>query len=363
MKIRVWRIVNTLIVWTLLFAVANVHAATPVYREFGSWAVGCDNTGHCDAVGNGTGANSIYLSRDSGPNGSVFVRVYVNLAKSIGGPIKVQDLRLDGKPLALDAHAWRWTDSDGALVTRDITAASSFLTALSRGHMLSRGSGKDGDFYRLDGLRPALLFIDEIQGRSGTRGALLSGGDKPDSTVPAPPELAHVSAKTSKPLPLATQNAHRLSDRVRRLEKAALIRESCDDSEMDVTSDGDLAYALNDREALVFIQCQISPVLSFLIFRTGRFAPDKITRLGLPLPLKLMDEATVDVFVNAQYDPEKQELSYQYTGMAETSGEAGTFRYDGNRFYLVDLFYLDSAHRSASGPDGWPRLWRSDASK
>ncbi|MEE7547687.1 hypothetical protein HF319_12135 [Xanthomonas sp. Kuri4-1] len=53
-----------------LAAAVPVAAAAPVYREFGSWVVACDNTARCEASGAREDATAaLYLTREAGRPG------------------------------------------------------------------------------------------------------------------------------------------------------------------------------------------------------------------------------------------------------------------------------------------------------
>ena len=350
----------------LLCVSASACASTPIYRQFKDWVVACDNTAGCEARGaNGISPLMLRLIAEAGPAGAL------SLTLESGVPIDVATLRVDGRPLALDAHHWTLSPEQDGMQTLDSQNPDHvriLLKALRNGHELSFGDGERQRGVPLDGLSASLLLIDETQGRLGNVTALLRGGRKPASQVPAAPALPP-AVKPAPPLPpLDDDTRERLIGTVRQAQSALLEKEECYRPAEDDPADNnfDTAVALTPREALVLIECWRGAYQSsHLAFRTPVAHPADARRLVLAMPMAPSPDnggqVAWDAFTNAGYNNDDSVLYHMAKGrgMADC-GESASWVFDGHDFRLIEWHYLGACR--GGDPGDWPALWRSAGS-
>ncbi len=153
-----------------LFAACGAQAQQQF--SFKDWAVGCDNTRHCDIVGyqaeEAEPAVSLWLGRDGGGQAPLAAKLSAVAADDTGLlTIRVGDVTLSG-------------------IKEDLTAAqiARLLPAMKKADAAQVSDGKHQWVLSLAGLNAALLKVDDLQGRIGTVTALARAGDKPASAVP-----------------------------------------------------------------------------------------------------------------------------------------------------------------------------------
>ncbi len=176
----------------LLLAALPADAAG--LRRFGGWAVGCDNTRHCRAIGWAKALHPddptfLIIEREAGPEGRTRI-------SGGGGFAPDKDVYIDGRPvLKLEADIFFASmdpfDIDVvapiALGVTDAASNSKLIDAALQGASLSFAAAAGLEaLIPLDGLRRALLFMDEEQGRAGTATALVAKGARSASAVPLP---------------------------------------------------------------------------------------------------------------------------------------------------------------------------------
>jgi hypothetical protein len=328
----------------LAAAASSSHAAAPVQRKFSDWTVVCDNGLRCVAqTGDDNGQRALQIERDPGPDAPAWLEMT--------GP--VADL-VDDRPVRYPAPAW-WSNDDEGVAgrgTQDLAAMQRFIDTVRNGSRLRAKDDEESPGLSLDGLSAALLFIDDAQGRLGTRGALLRRGDKPESAVPAAPRLPVLQA-ASTPRGLSDADARRLVAQVRRLQAPALAKADCDEPP---PSDADQAWPLTNDDALVHLGCWMGAYQgSGLLFRVPRTQPAKAVRVLLPA---MPGEPPRDVVTNADYAPATAQLSHYAKGRGlGDCGEIASWTFDGRDFVLAELTSMDLCNGVNS--DRWPTLWRS----
>ena len=175
LPLRLLRIATA--VAALLLVPALSHAQTWVFKD---WAVSCDNTRNCEAVGfqserSGSAPVALWVARDAGRGGNIRGRVNVQSASQApGGPLR---LVLD------DGSAVEQEDGE------DLAAAPfrKLLPRLLEGASADVFRGTERFALSLDGFKAAMLKIDDMQARIGTPGALVRKGKRSEAGVP--PEL------------------------------------------------------------------------------------------------------------------------------------------------------------------------------
>lgn len=160
----------------LLFA-AGAHAEVFTFRD---WVVSCDNTRNCEAVGyqseHGTSDPvAIWIARDAGNDGNIRGRVNVQSKRATNG----DDFSL------LVGKLPPVTQVDG----KDLDAAGfrKLLPAMLESDTAEVRHAGERFTLSLDGFKAAMLKIDDLQGRIGTRNAIARKGTRSGADVP--PEL------------------------------------------------------------------------------------------------------------------------------------------------------------------------------
>jgi hypothetical protein len=327
----------------LCAAALPATSATPVQRVFSDWTVTCDNGLRCMAMaGAENGGRLLAIERDAGPGA-------VPTIELAGAGVDF----VDATALRFPAPQWLHQEDGGfqARSTRDLAAAQRFIDAIRNGSRLhAAGDGEDAPI-SLRGLSAALLFIDDAQGRLGTRGALLRRGDAPETKVPAAPTLPVLRAAPA-PRPLAPADADRLVAAVRQQQAAALAKEECDDD----APRSDQAWALTDTDALVHLGCWMGAYQgSGLLFRVPRVQPAPAVRIALP---SVPGEPPITTPTSAEYDPATGELHHYAKGRGlGDCGQLAHWVFDGGDFVLAQ--YTSMEQCTGVHSDHWPTRWRS----
>lgn len=175
--------------------IAPVHAAdknSAVQFEHKDWALQCDNTRACRAVGYQaeTGDSepvSVLLTREAGPDTPVQVELQVFTEKANPASLRLKVGKLTLPPLQGD--------------TPQVPAPQvpRLIQELLRNEEATVTAGKDVWTLSLAGASAVLLKMDEVQGRVGTPGALVRRGSRPESSVPGPLLAPLVKAVTPVP--------------------------------------------------------------------------------------------------------------------------------------------------------------------
>lgn len=166
------------------------------FFQYKDWAVACDNTLTCRAVG----------SYDQGKNGNVYARMALLLERKAGankplsGQVKIDDQMPGETLLSLAIN----DKSLGPLKWKEDN-----LYELSKFQLTQLIEALKGDkntifFYMAHkkwflsdaGFNAAMLKMDEKQGRIGTTGAIISSGDKDESQVYRPTLMPIIKAAT-----------------------------------------------------------------------------------------------------------------------------------------------------------------------
>jgi hypothetical protein len=178
----------------LIAAAAAVHTAE--LKTFKDWIVGCDNGLLCQTSAMMPETDtSITVTVRRGPEPGAAPEVWLR-----GVDVDIADVTADGRKLGL--HLTKNADDAFVVAPPD---ALRFLDTLRLANKVEGldSNGKPVGGILVNGATAALLYIDDKQHRLGTRGALVRRGDKPDSSIPAPPPLPirTAVAASSRPPP------------------------------------------------------------------------------------------------------------------------------------------------------------------
>ncbi|GEM_PF-224008 len=321
-------------------------------RLFEDWAVGCDNRLSCTAV-------SLLRANVGGSGDEVYsVLVWVERAGGPDGPATIEfagayDLR--GKiDLFVDNE-----EAGQLTATRDTARATGetalkLIRRLGSSYALDLRQGKAAlATPSLSGLAQALRYIDEVQGRIGSEGALAAIGDRPaDQARPLPaPAMVPLAADGPPPEGPVTLNAQE--------QEAARALAQCGGRTRNVLSIE--AHALDRNHVLVLLPCDMGAdnVSSIALVASGepgarRFA---VARFDL-MPGASGEPGTPPLIVNAQWNPTRAALSSFARGRPlGDCGTSETYRWDGAMFRLTEA----RAMPVCRGAWEWPIVWSAVA--
>ena len=324
----------------MLGALLFAAAAGPQIAElktFKDWIVGCDNGLLCQAAAMmpATGGGST-LSVRRGPEGRGAPEVWFRTWEG-----DAADILADGKKLGLRIKK----NEDDAYVVDPVDAVR-LLDALRAAKEVEVVdiAGKSVGALSVDGATAALLYMDDKQHRLETKGALVRRGDKPDSSVPPPPELpVRYSAKGSSKPP------EKLSDAF-----VAKVRKDAD-----CTEETDPNLVSQDRVDATHTFASVT-----LLCESGAYnyiSQDYIITDGAAAPqaAKFDDENQEDggdLYYNLYWDKETRILhaGMKGRGIGECGGRQ-QYVWDGAMFRLVRVEEMDDCR----GVIDFITLWRA----
>ena len=333
----------------LLAAAATANPQLGEQKFFKNWAVACDNTLSCEAVA---------LQPESVPGDNLSLVVWrdaqsgeVNITL-IGQPSKSDRMRIfiDGRLAYAGSVPADETDS----VRVSGPDAIRLARAMAKGSrlVLRDGSGVELGEASLSGSTAALLHIDSIQNRAGTREALTSPGRK---------------ALRPKWMPKPVIVAKRFKEIETVPDAATLVSlvegSACAEERYGVTED--TAYSLGaaggKARALVMLSCG-SGAYNFASAayigtedspKKWSFAP---ARFDYGDKIRTMDES-LQLLVNADWDSASQTLSSHAKGRGlGDCGNSETYVWDGEMFHLTSAYGMIECRGSMD----WMTLWRSE---
>ena len=174
---------------------------------------------------------------------------------------------------------------------------------------------EDGDV-SLDGMKAALLYVDQIQGRVGTVTALVARGDKAASQVPVAPKLPVVRAvSASHEPPFSARRADELSGTIPGHDSG------CDRTEFMQSS----TYRLDARHSLVIL---LEPGAD-----GSQVKDNEILAIADDAAPNRLEVARFDVriedgqVIGAKWDPS--------TGILSFGPDSDRYVWDGERFRIV----------------------------
>ena len=308
-------------------------ANAPVYREFGAWALGCDNTGACVAKWIPAAPDDpqspevgLRIARGGGRGGTTVV--------SLTGPpgLDPAGLRIDGRA-APQVGGWRRRPHDTGWELEGAPARA-FIQALRGRRALKLSAKADAPQIPLAGLVAAMSAADAIS----QRGA---------SAAPPVP-IAPRSAAAFEPA-----DTSQLAARVRRRQAGLLRARGCATD----LQDGERAYALGRGEAIVLLPCRAGPYqTAFLAFRARGAGRIDLLRLAAPT---LRINAEAGEYADPDFDPASATLSEAVRGRAlGDCGYSADWTFDGRAFRLTRFARQD---RCGGPPGDWLVLFRSQA--
>jgi hypothetical protein len=336
---RVERFFAILVVTTALTLGGLAHAEPGRPRVFADWIVGCDNGGSCqsnalrpDDSDHGP-RGWVVITRQAGPQAAATVAI--RLRDGRDGTVEprvdaVQAVAVDGQTLPLrPGHAQDRLQFEPE-------ATQTLLNAMREGNELTFLDAQRGLVARtsLKGLKAALLYIDEQQGRTGSR--MKQAAALPIIRTPA------ASSAAASQLTDAQLEGFRTRFRCRAVEPI-MLRQPIRYARLDV----------NHTLALVPAPCATgaynSRVLAVVIKNDG---DARAADLEFPMDIKSRHEVVSPHWKDA----DRQLQSYVKSRGLGDCGSIQTWVWDGSRFRLV----LQSEMSECRGSVDFIPMWRAD---
>lgn len=337
----------------LLAAAASPAAPVPgEVKIFKDWYVACDNIRSCEAGTLSDDGSDVFtaqvvrIRREGGPDASfrIGLRPQEEQAKGAAKLVVDGSKPLTGKP---DAEGDTWLDD-----AQSMTIARSLANGKSAKVVLSDGSAIP---ISLAGSSAALRYIDAIQQRAGTMGAIVATGAAQDiAEAPAAPRLVARAATRLIDLPDLKAYPKVIADSgcEYRMEGAedsveplgqhqgkdmALVLIACDSG------------AYNFGSVVMIAERPMEDPNAKWTFRKAKF--DGATGWG--------DEEQVAQVVNASFDAATGTLSEFAKGRGlGDCGTANSYVWDGEQFRLSERHEMGDCR----GAWDWPRVWVAEVS-
>lgn len=297
-------------------------AADPAPASFShkDWALQCDNTRACSAVGYQAESGdsepvSIRLTRSAGPGTPVQVhlQVYTEKASPAALQITAGKLKLSG----LDGSSPQVPAAQGSAAQVPAAQVPRLLQELLRSEEATVTAGKDRWVLSLAGASAVLLKMDEVQGRLNTPGAIVRKGSQPESAVP--PAVPAPVVKSVKPVPARKGDAALAAPLLAAVGRADLEGQ-CNGGLPDASDVK--VHRLTERKLLLEVPCGMGAYnFSSLLF----MANDR-----LPYQPRLLED------VDGEFDPATGEVRSAMKGRG--IGDCWwmrMWRFDGNGFVLT----------------------------
>lgn len=325
--------------------------AAPVQQEFSDWQVTCNNQNFCTARNIGLHHGLVMtLTRSAGAHNDSTLRIELGGPENLLPKIPSISTRLliDGSPVKLAGEHWKitpWRFSTG-----DNQTITAFLQHIQEGQLLTLFQGTQS--ISLQGLKAALLFIDDQQKRVGSETAWIGKGAEPPLSVPPAPALKSVAKVNPTPTPFSHEEFNDLLD-------YGSLRMSSSQCSLDPLRREIWVTPLTDDKALLMLSCESGAYNTiYRAWLVTRHKPFVAQAVRLRLPFQPPDSEDRDIeLVNLTFNDKTRELAT--LDKSRGQGDCGVqtrWRYDGQRFRLV-RYAGQPACDNWQGPDAWPTLW------
>ncbi len=359
-----------------LIAAATVLAASSIaradgrgeIRTFRDWIVACDNTRTCRAFGMPKQDTMIgvALRIDRGGAADAQPVISIVLDRDTGGTTGLRlSASVDGGA-ATDIIVGRGASQDEETITvTDRALAERLIADIRRGQSLrvtvhpAGNQQEPPDPISLDGAMAALLWMDEQQGRIGSRGALARPGDG-RARPPLPTEPPRAAAERRLP---------NQGDVARRLEAVrapvlaafrALPTDTCEDEDNPAIA----AHRLAERLLLVAVQCWRGAYQSSDIhFLVSEGAVPQVRPASFPRPRKPSPDARPEphddaILTTSDVDAATGRVAHFAKGRGiGDCGEVAEWQWDGERFRPVRFDVMPTCRGLT--PPNWFSLYRT----
>ncbi len=331
---------------------APTGAVPPVSKSFEGWVATCDNLHDCVVVGsNDEGDGLFYVRVARGSDVVAAPKVKMVLAASDPIPGAPSAIRLmvkaASKTEAFSVPAAK-DDPDGAALAAEISDPA-FLISIEAADTLDYVAGTLKGRLGLKGLVPALRFIDEHQGRTGTPTALVARGMTPVSQVPAPPVPPTVQPAG---ITAAVAASPTLSRALLDMAKPA-----CDPEVVEAHGDA-AAWTLGPDRQLVAVPCAEGAYNASVALFTTDGKGGQPRPAMLEQPLKQGDAEADNVVVNYDFDVKTLTLTSLDKGRGlGDCGASRTWVWTGEIFALLRAAELETCPGAL--PEDWPPVFQA----
>jgi hypothetical protein len=313
---------------------------------FGDWAAACDNGHHCEAGVGIDGGGGLRISREAGPNGQAWIRLFPSHNRPQRIPAGTYFVSTDrGQRLAIHQRprADEYLGIRFRLDHREMAAlrrASQLRLITMNGEVLAEAP--------LPGIVDVAELTDAVQGRVGTVTALAQPGQRPASTVPAPPPLAIRTRARSSARPPAWPSDAQIA-RIHRTN----------DCQTHPLNDGE-AIRLDATHTVYTYWCWFGSSGGASAIWVGTdHDPQTIWQPAILDHPMYEDPQDANMLYFGSWSHEHKTLTFFSNAVMGVCGNSGSYIWDGARFRLVD--YADSSpdcSRGAGGGEPLP-LWRA----
>ena len=337
----------------------------PAERTFRDWVVGCDNVRGCIALGLSPADSAetafLHLQRDAGRGAQPTVSLVLYTESETPGDRQIH-LTIDGATIegvASRRLAEAVPDFPGFLqASLSDAEVAPLMTALRRGNRLSiaidGGSAVD---VSLAGAMAALLFIDDVQGRVDTVGALARAGRRLATAVPEAPVLPVV---VGRPAPEGTPVDPRRADAVSNGWARQAVRD-CSLDEPENAGAPPTLGPLSGGRLLVGASCgggayNFDSVFGIVL--PGEPLRVEPARFMLPAVDGTGPGGSSESLTNPDFEPADGTIGFisKGRGMGDC-GSSGIYTWTGERFALSAWRVMPEC-RGVPEPY-WPVLWRT----
>lgn len=343
---------------------AAAQTPTSETREFRDWSVTCDNGNACHAFGFAPDFDAGWVRISMPPGPGARPEVAFGLwsedffrGRTTGEPPPPVSLVIDGRTFAGTVAEASGEDAPVGEITSGARAA---IAAIAAGRSMEIHAGETIAI-STSGASAALLWIDERQGRLGTTSALLRRGDRPASSVPAPPALPRLRAAPPADQTGFGEDKQTLPQAVAALPEVRECLAESGDSEWLLQNV--MSARLDARVELWAVPCGAGAYnISHRWYLTGPGGRD-------PRPAELLgsegprtgDEAEVwpdNSTINGGYAPNERALVAFSKGRGiGDCGTAQTWLWTGQRFELQSETSM--GHCAGVPWEYWPTTWRT----
>lgn len=314
-----------------------------VTREFRDWTATCDNTNHCVAFGSAEeNMGFVIVSLAPGPDARPVVHMGGWGLQDGQGDVYAE---IDGRRYAGKTSKM---DEEGDVIAFR-TPSAELLRDLGNGSFMALRRGDEKMKVSLGGAAAAFLWIDERQGRLGTRTALIRRGDQPASSVPAAPAAPRVTLA-----PAVAQNGLPQDDLSPALLAHARVKECLAETRIGERFEPNVEVARLASDKLLWsVPCGEGAYnfsQTYLITAADGSAPQPVA-----FPTATGSEQTL---VNSRYDPKTRTLFAFGKGRGlGDCGRMGVWGWTGERFALLEEKAMPTC--TAMPQDLWPSTWRA----
>ena len=333
---------------------APVEAEPSSSKTVAGWTATCDNLRNCVVIGSsddGDGLFYVRLARDATAAAEPKLKVVLAASDPITGvPGAFQisvgaGTRKPGNPLVVAATR---ADPYGTALAGEIVDPT-FLSAIETANALDYVVGTLKGRLALNGLVPALRFVDELQGRVGTPSALVARSTIPMRQMPPLGAVPTVRPATIIATAVVSPTLSRaLLD---------MAKPACDPEVVEAHSET-AAWTLGPDRQLVALPCAEGAYnVSVALFTTDEKGGQPRPAM-LQQPPKQGDAATDNVVVNYDFDVKTSTLTSLDKGRGlGDCGSARTWIWTGEIFALLKATELEACPGAL--PEDWPVTYQA----